>query len=145
MNEMIKQRKEFPMKINNRWFVQFGLLIASTCLFSVFAYAKDIQIITEKPYSVSFVKAEVIRSSDGKLVIGGFLNRPYRLPMAGHVHAYVYRTNGHLVSDRKHRVPGLNSQRGGSMRVPFRISIKNVADEIGRVHLEYHSPGHSET
>lgn len=132
------------MKNNiNRWLVRAGFLIASISLLSGFAYAKDLQVVTGKPGSVSFVKAEVVRLSGGEIVVGGLLNRAHRLPMTGHIHAYSITKSGELIGQSKHRVAGLNSQRGGSMRIPFKISIENSYEETRKILLEYHAPGHT--
>lgn len=121
------------------------VLFTAVMFASTIGHAADIAIDSGRSHSVTVKKASVIDQSDRTLRLAGQLYRPHRLPMVGHLHAYAYLKNGDLVSDSKHRVLGLNSQRGGSMRVPFRISIKNVADETDRIYLEYHSPGHSET
>jgi len=107
-------------------------------------HSADIGIDFGRSHSVTVTKASVIDQPDHALKLAGQLYRPHRLPMAGHLHAYAYLKNGKLSSDSKHRVMGLNSQRGGSMRFPFRILIKDVAENVDRVYLEYHSPGHAE-
>lgn len=94
--------------------------------------------------SVAVTKVRAARS-DHELQLVGQVCRPHRLPMTGHLHAYVYGSDGDLVADSQHRIAGLNSRRGGSLRLPFRISLKEGADEADRVFLEYHGPGRPET
>ena len=122
--------------------VVFLLMVAM--FVPVTGYSDDIDVEFGRTHSVTVAKAKIVDQSGSELELAGQLNRPHRLPMAGHLHTYVYVKNGNLVSDSKHRVLGLNSQRGGSMRVPFRVSIKDVANEIDRVYLEYHNPWHVE-
>jgi hypothetical protein len=105
----------------------------------------DIAIDFGSSSSVIVKKASIVDQSDQTLTLAGQLYRPHRLPMVGHLHVYAYLENGDLVSDSKHRVLGLNSQRHGSMRIPFRVSIESATNEIDRLFLEYHSPGHSES
>jgi len=124
-------------------FKSFVLLVA-ILLAPILSYSADVAIDFGRSNSVTVATANVVDQSDNALELAGQLYRPHRLPMVGHLHAYAYVKNGDLVSDSKHRVLGLNSQRGGSMRVPFRISIKDVAENLDRVFLEYHSPGHAE-
>lgn len=126
-----------------RIFNAFVLFTAVTFAPTI-GHSADIAIDFGRGHSVTVTKASVIDQSDHALQLAGQLYRPHRLPLAGHLHAYAYLTNGDLVADSKHQVLGLNSQRGGSMRLPFRISMKDVAENIDRVYLEYHSPGHSE-
>lgn len=120
------------------------VLLMAALFIPATVYSGDIVVEIERTHSVTVTKAKIVDLSENQLDLAGQLYRPHRLPMAGHLHAYAYMKNENLISDSKHRVPGLNSQRGGSMRVPFRISIKDVANEIDRVYLEYHSPGYSE-
>jgi len=120
------------------------VLLAVVVLFTTIGHSADIPIDFERSFSVTVKKAKVVDQSEHTLVLAGQLHRPHRLAMNGHLHAYAFLENGDLVSESKHRVLGLNSQRGGSMRVPFRISIKKGANEIDRVSLVYHNPGHSE-
>jgi len=107
-------------------------------------HSGDIDLLFGRTHSVTVAKARIVAQSEKRFVLAGQLYRPHRLPMAGHLHVYAYLKDGDLVSDSRHRVLGLNSQRGGSMRVPFRVSIPAVAETIDRVYLEYHSPGSSE-
>lgn len=107
-------------------------------------FAGDINVEFGHAGSVKVTKARITSQSESQLKLVGQLYRPHRLPMAGHLHAYTYLKNGDLASDSKHRVPGLTSQRKGSMRLPFNVSIKGVFDKVDRIFLEYHSPGHSE-
>ena len=104
-------------------------------------HSEGIIVEMERTASVSVSRAEVVKSSNDMLKIKGELFRPHRLTMAGHLHAYVYAADGSLVSDSQHRLSGLNSQRGGAMRLPFGISIEKVPEEVDRVLLVYHSPG----
>jgi hypothetical protein len=106
--------------------------------------SKVVSINFARTTSVSVAKAEIIDISNQKLVIAGQLNRPHRLPMAGHLHSFSYSTNGDLITESKHRILGLNSKRKGLMQVPFKISIEEVLEETDRIFLEYHGPGHSE-
>jgi len=120
------------------------MLLTATLFIPATGYSSDIGVEFGRTHSVRVTEARIIDQSETQLELAGQVSRPHRLPMAGHLHAYTYVKNGDLVSDSKHRVLGLNSKRGGLMRVPFRISIKDVAENIDRVFLEYHSPGHAE-
>lgn len=125
-------------------FLLVAALVTTPCLASTikvdFEKQKGVSVTTS---SVTVIMAEAV-GEGGVLRITGQLKRPHRLPMAGHLHAYSHSTNNDLIAGSQHRVPGLNSQRRGLMRVPFKISIKDFPAEINKVYLEYHSPGHSE-
>jgi hypothetical protein len=120
------------------------ILLVMLLAVPVIGNSKEVSIDFARTSSVSVVKAEIIDNSDQELVIAGQLNRPHRLPMAGHLHAFSYLTNGDLITESKHRILGLNSKRKGFMQVPFKISIEEALEETDRIFLEYHSPGHSE-
>ncbi len=120
------------------------MLLMATLSIPATGYSSDIGVEFGKTHSVRVTEARIIEQSETQVELAGQLNRPHPLPMVGHLHAYAYQGNGDLVTDSKHRVLGLNSKRGGSMRVPFRISIKAVTENVDRVFLEYHSPGHAE-
>lgn len=117
---------------------------AALCLAPATGYAKEISIDFGRTHSTTVTEARILDVSDDELKLFGQLDRPHPLPMAGHLHAYAYGESGELVSDSKHRVVGLSSQRGGKMIVPFTVSINGATGEIDRVFLEYHAPGHAE-
>jgi hypothetical protein len=136
------------MKLERGLLVAGFLLVAA--LFTTPCLASTIRVDFEKQKgtpvttsSVTVVKAESV-GEGGDLRITGQLKRTHRLSMAGHLHAYLHSANNDLIADSQHRVLGLNSQRSGLMRVPFKFSIEDVSAEINRVYLEYHSPGHAE-
>ncbi len=136
------------MKFVNGLLVVGILLMAS--LVTTPCLASAVEVIFETPNglvlsstSVTVVKAEPV-NDEGSLRITGQLKRPHRLPMAGHLHAYTYTENNDLITESRHRVPGLNSQRKGMMRVPFNIFLENTSG-VAKVRLEYHNPGHQES
>ena len=134
------------IKNTARIFCIFMLLMATLSIPAT-VYSSDIGVEFGRTHSVRVTEARIIDQSETQLVLAGHLKRPHRLLMAGHIHAYAYQGNGDLITDSKHRVLGLlglKSKRRGLMRVPFRISIKAVAENVDRVFLEYHSPGHAE-
>jgi len=134
------------MKFENGLLAFGGLLVAS--LMTTSGVASGVEVVFDKQIgatlsanAVIVAKAELV-NDDGTLRITGRLRRPHRLAMAGHLHAYAYTENT-LIADSKHRVPGLNSQRKGEMRILFNILLKDTSG-ASKVHLEYHSPGHQE-
>jgi len=66
------------------------------------------------------------------------------MPLAGHLHVYIFSAQEKLIAERKHQVTGLDSMRQGHILVPFNILLENVPPEINRVFLEYHGSGHPE-
>lgn len=108
-------------------------------------FAGEISVDFASPYSVSVIQAKISEAPNQALRIIGQLKRPHRISMAGHLHAYIYSVNGDLVAESKHRVAGLNSKRGGMMRVSFNVLHEAAPTETSRAFLEYHSPGHQES
>ena len=93
--------------------------------------------------SVSVKMAKMVEEG-ADFRITGQLQRPHKLLMSGHLHAFNYSENGLLLAESKHRVPSLNSRRKGMMRIPFNIRIENVPAETAKVILKYHTAGHDD-
>ncbi|MDT8443442.1 MAG: hypothetical protein RQ722_04060 [Desulfuromonadales bacterium] len=136
------------MKFENGLLVVGVLLMAS--LVTTPCLASAVEVVFETPNglvlsstSVTVVKAEPV-NDEGSLRITGQLKRPHRLPMAGHLHAFTYTVDNDLITDSRHRVLSLNSQRKGLMRVPFNILLENNTG-ASKVRLEFHNPGHQES
>jgi len=133
---------------------EHGLLVVGPLLMAFLvttpSLASAAEVVFETPdglvlssASVTVVKAQAV-NDDGSLRITGQLKRPHRLPMAGHLHAFTYTADNDLITESRHRVPGLNAQRKGMMRVPFNLLLEDNS-EASKVRLEYHNPGHQES
>jgi hypothetical protein len=93
--------------------------------------------------SVSVKMAKMVEEG-ADFRITGQLQRPHKLLMSGHLHAFNYSEAGLLLADSKHQIPGLSSKRKGMLRIPFNIRIENVPAETAKVILKYHTAGHNE-
>ncbi|MBW2452618.1 MAG: hypothetical protein JRF07_09725 [Deltaproteobacteria bacterium] len=107
------------------------------------SHSEDIALGFDRTLSVKVTKVRVVDLSEHEVTLAGQILRSHRLPMAGHLHVYSYAEDEQLVSHSKHPVLRLNSQRGGSMRLPFKVSVNNLTIKPKRIYLQYHGPGHS--
>ena len=130
--------------INRRYFLTCMLMVVVT-LVPGFVMATELTLTTGRSFPVRFISAEAKQSSSSEIAISGLIYRPRKMTMTGHVHVYRYAEGGHMISQSKHRIPRLNSRRGGSMRIPFLVSIKTVSEESGQIRLEYHKSCYSES
>jgi hypothetical protein len=140
--------KELDVRPERRMVIVGILLVAFLVAIPCFASEVEVVFAEQKRISLSAISVTVVKaksvSDDGGLRITGQLNRPHRLLLAGHLHAYTYTASNDLIVNSKYRVPGLNSQRKGVMRIPFNLLLKD-ASGASKVRLEYHSSGHQES
>lgn len=86
---------------------------------------------------VKIVRASVMEEENG-IRVTGVLRRIHNNPRHGHLHVSIYSKSGQLLSESDHPVLGLNSNKNGSLQVPFRVLLKDVAGDISNISLKYH-------
>jgi len=123
-----------------KYVVFIGMILIVSGLFAGGAFAREIEVSVGPTVSVSVERAAAVEAAGPGLMISGQLKRLHRVPMVGHLHAYGFTETSELVEQVTHRVAGLNSQRGGEIRIPFRVSMENSSAAISRILLEYHGP-----
>jgi hypothetical protein len=95
--------------------------------------------IVPQSSSVRISRTDAYREGEG-FVVAGKVRRPHEIQLPGHVDLSVCSPDGTSLAQKTTQVAGLNSNRRGSLELPFRFRLDFVPPEGAKIRLKYHAP-----